>query len=272
VRWAKRLGRRSSRSSHPPGSGIPATYAALLDGDHLWLAIAAEHRDPCLVTADGRVIDPVGDLRPGAGPVRGTERSYRWHLPRTLDTEPVGDVAVMASARGGDREVVLAPPAGLDGRTPARPDRARSYALVRAEDGGLLVRSTAHSPAAALLSASYADGRVGLRVSPPPGAGDALLLLDEDHREAARLPTRREEEDLCVDVGPADFPRGTGPLLVAVAGAEGPVPVVRHDNRLPDPSEVLLPSIIGETGSVARFRFREDGRLVLRPADEEGAQ
>ena len=231
-----------------------ATYAAVLDGVHLWLDLdgPVSVRD-----ADSKAVTELGEhpCRPG-----------RRSPGRPTTCWP-------ARPRSGSRS-----PASSPARTPLAPDGTTRWEVVRLDDGRL--RLTRHTVAAtAELDAVDVRGdRVHLRIRPPGGVepGCHLLLLDTDDqvlRDAARHRARgagrdadrrsttcRPATSACSGSRSARTRRGSGS-----GGAA---------NDLADPHHaVLLPELyeLGPDQARARLRWNPDGLLALRSIDPDEA-
>ena len=232
-----------------------ATYAAVLDGVHLWLDV------------DG----PVS--------VRDTDSKTVVELggqPCDL-TGLTGLTGSTYDVLAGTAAVRLAgapqpPPA----RTPFASDGTTRWEVVRLDDGRLqLARHTL--PAAAELDAVDVRGdRVHLRVRPPvvePGCH--LLLLDTDDQVLVTLPATAHDGLVETLVGVDDLPAGYfGVLRLAVGTDTAWVRIRRRGNDLADPHHaVLLPELHVDGRPRARLRWNPDGMLALRSIDpDEAAQ
>jgi hypothetical protein len=233
-----------------------ATYAALLDGAHLWLDLdgPVSVRD----TETGAVTE-LGDHPHDLTVLTGRSGT-------TYDVLVGGAQAELAS----DLELPLS-------RTPLAPDGVTQWELVRRDDGRLqLTRRTL--PSTAVLDAIDVRGdRVHLRIAPPDGIepGCHLLLLDADDQVLSTLPVTAHEGLLEALVGVDDLPAGYFGMLRPVVGTDAvSVRVRRRANDLADPNHaVLLPELYAVPDQPrARFRWNPDGLLALRSIDpdEEG--
>lgn len=284
MNWTEKLARHltlGSRGRHPGGlrlgsrSGqapLPATYARILDGEHLWIAIANSPDDVCLEKADGRLIRPTNDLPEDAqNPAPGL-RAYRWRLVDLLPPEEAQELALVVPTPKGHRPVSHPHPVRAARSTPpASTDAAVAYRLI-SPHGNLAIQAHAQPPTAYLADAWYAEGRAGIRCTSPENAGDDLVLVTKDRERVSTWPGRRTDNSLHVEVDVEACPLHAGALLITMEGHDGElVNVMRHRNRLVDPSAVMLPQVNAEEGTVATFRFQKNGQLSLAPAPRDNA-
>jgi hypothetical protein len=225
-----------------------ATYAAVLDGVHLWLDV------------DG----PVS--------VRDTDSK----TVVELGEEPCDLAGLTGSTYdvlAGKAAVRLAgPPQPPPARTPIAPDGTTRWEVVRLDDGRLqLARHTV--PETAELDAVDVRGdRVHLRIRPPrvePGCH--LLLLDTDDQVLVSLPATAHDGLVETLIGVDDLPAGYfGVLRLAVGTDAAWVRVRRRGNDLADPNHaVLLPELHVDDQPRARLRWNPDGLLALRSIDPD---
>ncbi|QIG44425.1 hypothetical protein G5V58_18035 [Nocardioides anomalus] len=211
------------------GEATTATYAAVLDGVHLWLDV------------DGPVA-----VRDDAG--RTTELG-----PAPCDLSGLTAASYDVLAGGALVEIGALPGDPLV-RTPLSPDGRTQWEL--AGDGPLRLHRQEVVASATLEGVDLRDVRLHLRVAAPVGAGGHLLLLDTDDRVRATLP----DTTLGVDDLPAGY---VGVLRLAVGTEQSWVRVRRRANDLADPHRaVLLPELTGPPG--VRLRWNPDGLLALR--------
>lgn len=242
------------------GAKVVSTYAAVLDGVHLWLDV------------DGPV-----SLR-DADTLVATEPA---EPPLDLSglTGETYDVMVQR------HQVELATPPGLPlAKTPLAADGVSRWDAVRLDDGRLrLVR--ARVPATAELDAVDVRGdRVHLRIRPPDRVqpGCHLLLLDTDDQVLETLPVTAHDGLLEALVGVDHLPAGYFGVLRLAVGTDGSwVRIRRRADDLADAHRaVLLPELYAgsldsrETGlepdqPVARLRWNPDGLLALRCLDPD---
>lgn len=242
------------------GPAAPATYAAILDGVHLWLDVDG----PVTVRdADSGAVTDLGDQPCDLGGLMGT----------TYD--------VLA----GKAEVRLDRPPGRPlARTPLAPDGVTQWEPVRLDDGRLRLTRREVTPTAELDAVDVRADRVHLRIRHPAGVqpGCHLLLLDTDDVVLATLPATAHEGLLETLVGVDDLPAGYfGVLRVAVGTEAEWLRVRRRANDLLDPNRaVLLPELTAADPSDpdaepepvsdqprVRLRWNPDGLLALRSID-----
>jgi hypothetical protein len=269
ARAARDLGRGSA-------SGPRAVYARVLDGERLWLALAAGAGEPALRRVDtGEVVHPDDDLPPGQTDHEPGFRSVRWLLTTVVPEADGAELEVVVHpADGGAPQPVLGP--GPHPESPARADTTPDgrWRFVLDHDPGqvLRVRRVAVPPAARLLSVSVAPGAVTI-VCERAGRDHAdLLLVDNDDQVAARLGADATEGAFTCTLRDADLPTSGG-YRVALGAPDDFVPIFRWhtDINIPDPTNVLLPMFTGEDGDrvSARLRFGAGGALRLQRVDLE---
>ncbi len=272
----QRLG-RTDEAPEPPapdaqGNRPGATFAGVLDGRHLWLAVDATPGALALREAGpdpttGTVVPLASDL---------AEDDPRFRSVRS-------DLAALPGSGAGRYEVVITAPGGKVHRVWTPPLRRNEpvltpasgevqWRVARTGDGTLeLVREPA-PPGALLVDIDIdADDVTTLRVEgAAPGA--ELRLVDDESGEV--LVTRPLSDDDGVAVGtlsPADVPEGVG---LSAAVHVGDLPVRRRDNDLARPDNaVLLPQVQndgddgGDDGAplfAIVFRWLPDGVLRVR--------
>ena len=229
---------------------VVATYAAVLDGVHLWLDL------------DG----PVS--------VRDTEAKTVVDLGEQ-PCDLAGLTGSTYDVLAGQAAVRLAaPPQPPPDRTPLAPDGTTRWEVVRLDDGRLqLARHTV--PATAELDAVDVRGdRVHLRIRPPEvEPGCHLQLLDTDDQVLATLPATAHEGLVETLIGVDDLPAGYfGVLRLAVGTDAAWVRIRRPRNDLTDPNHaVLLPELHADDHLRARLRWNPDGLLALRSIDPDEA-
>jgi hypothetical protein len=250
----KLLGRRD-------GAAVSATYAAVLDGVHLWLDV------------DGRVSVRESD---------GKELTELGPHPHDLTVLPGTSYDVLAGAA----PVRLAASPNPDlARTPLAPDGVTQWQVERLDDGRLRLTRRGVAPTAELESVDVRGDRVHLRIRPADGVrpGCHLLLLDTDDQVLASLPATAHDGLVETLVGVDDLPPGHfGVLRLAVGTEASWARIRRRANDLADPNHaVLLPELFSEAaggpaelGSArprARLRWNPDGLLALRSIDPDEA-
>lgn len=252
----------------PPGAPVVA-YAGILDGEHLWLAVAAAPGTLALRdVATGDVHALVSDL-----PEDGlAHRSVRADLTALPGTDAATYDAVLVPTGGGSPVPVWAPPPAGDTplTTPPTRDGRWQLDLARAADGTLQVTRRPLGPSAELLALSVAGDGLHLLLGGVPAAGELLLLTRAGEVRAA-FPLQPDGDRVRAVLTVAGLPEG-GPRFatVAVGTAQAPVPVRRRHNGLADPNPaVVLPELFGEDPERPRLRLRyaADGRLTVRLPD-----
>jgi len=235
-----------------------ATYAAVLDGAHLWLdvdgPVSVRDVDTGAVTELGEQPCDLGGL---------TARAY----------DVLAGRAPVELARTRESPIT---------RTPLAPDGTTQWEVERRDDGRLgLLRKVV--PSTAELDAVDVRGdRVHLRLRPPDGVepGCHLLLLDTEDQLLASLPVTAHDGLLEALVGVDDLPAGYfGVLRIAVGTEASWLRVRRRANDLTDPHHaVLLPELhaaprpgaeLSAPQPRARLRWNPDGLLALRSLDPD---
>lgn len=222
-----------------------ATYAAVLDGVHLWLDVDG----PVVVReVGGKAVTELGDHPYDLGALTGS----------TYD--------VLA----GEEPVILtALPERPLARTPLGPDGRTRWELLRADDGRLQLARRTVAVTAGLEAVDVRGDRLHLRLRPPGEVrpGCHLLLLDTEDRLLATLPATAHEGLVETLVGGDDLPAGWFGMIRPALGTEDDwVRVRRLANDLADPHHaVLLPELADDAGRPrARLRWNPDGLLALR--------
>jgi hypothetical protein len=244
-----------SRAFGRRDDGAVATYAAVLDGAHLWL------------DADG----PVSVREAGGKAVTELGR-HPYDLSALTGT--AYDVLV------GKAPVRLAQPPGQDlARTPLAPDGVTQWQVERLDDGQLRLSRRQVAATAELDAVDVRGDRVHLRIRPADGVepGCHLLLLDTDDQVLATLPATAHDGLVETLIGVDDLPAGYfGVLRLAVGTDTSWVRIRRPANDRADPNHaVLLPELfedVSELGSDlprARLRWNPDGLLALRSIDPD---
>lgn len=239
--------------------GAIATYAAVLDGAHLWLDLK-----------EGAYPIAVRDVVTGAVIELGAAPHDLSHL--TGETYEV---------LAGGAPVALNPPAGSPAaspltRTPLAPDGVTRWEAT-GHSGRLRLVRHQDKPTAELDAVDVRSGRLHLRLRPPgPVApGSHLLLLDTDDQVLATLPATASDGLVETLIGVDDLPAGYfGMLRLALGTDTSWIRIRRRANDLTDPNHaVLLPELTGDDDRLrARLRWSPDGLLALRSIDpdEEG--
>lgn len=242
----------------PPRGAPVTTFAGVLDGRSLWLAVAATPgalalREP----QSGDVVALATDLVED----QPEHRSIRVDLDGLgLTGEAAYDV-VLVPAGGRAPRRVWSPPL-----TPALAPThdGHRWEVVRDDEGMLGLRRTAVAPGVELTSISADPDGVRLAVEPPA----PLVLRGEDGAEVAPLP------DGLLSV---EAVRGVADSTTHVTTDDGR-PVVRRDHDLLNPGrgaplpELYLPGdgVRDPLGLVrVRLRWSDTGTLVARVVDAE---
>src|SRR4051794_38380730 len=227
-------------------SAAVATYAAVLDGVHLWLDVDG----PVSVRDESGTVTVLGPVPCDLSGLTGS----------TYD--------VLAD----ERPVSMEPSTGSSlTRTPLSPDGLTQWEVL---DGDQLRLARRTVDATAELDAVDVRGdRVHLRIRPHDGVevGCHLLLLDTDDEVRATLPVTAHAGLLEALVGVDDLPAGYfGVLRLAVGADSSSVRIRRRGNDLTDPNHaVLLPELQVDGHPRARLRWNPDGLLALRSLDPD---
>jgi hypothetical protein len=269
VRFALRRGASAPDGSAP---GPLATFAELVDGHLLWVAVAAQPGD-------------AGELG-----LRDVASGEAVAVPTTPVTDRPGHLGACLDLAGldgaeGRRDVVLSRPGhepvalttGPRGAGAVRPglDGCTRHAVVRSPEGTLRVRSTLLPDAAGLAAVRVVPEGVELTLL---DAGPELVVLDDD--EVTPLASWPVDEHGVVLLTPGsldglgEHAALAGPALTGRDGAWRPVR--RRDNDLADPrSGAPLPQLepAADDGPRLRLHWSRDALLqvrVLDPAEETG--
>jgi hypothetical protein len=225
-----------------------ATYAAVLDGVHLWLDVEG----------------PVS-VRDGSGAVTALGA-----VPCDLSGLTGSHYDVLAGT--GPLSLERSSGSSLT-RTPLSPDGLTQWEVL----GGDPLRLTRRTvgPTAELDAVDLQGDTMRLWVRPPVGAtrGGQLLLLDTDDQVRGTLPVTAHDGLVEALVGPGELPAGyVGVLRLAVGTAASWVRIRRRGNDLIDPHHaVLLPELHTDGHPRARLRWNPDGLLALRALDPDEA-
>jgi hypothetical protein len=247
-----------SRAFGRRDGGAVATYAAVLDGVHLWLDVAG----PVSVRdVDSNAVTELG------------EPPYRLSGLTGTSYDVLSGRAVVSLAAPMERPLA---------RTPLAPDGLTQWEVVRRDDGRLRLSRREVAATAELDAVDVRGDRVHLRLRPADGVepGCHLLLLDTDDRVRATVPATAHDGLLETLVGVDDLPAGYfGVLRLAIGTESGWLRIRRRANDLADPNHaVLLPELYADAaGSAelapdrprARLRWNPDGLLALRSIDPD---
>jgi hypothetical protein len=251
------LRRRSGRSSEPPA----ASFAAILDGHLLWVAVPARPGRLALRRADtAEVLDvAVEDVTD-----QSAYLAARIDLSGLDGAEDRYDVVLVSP--GQDPVALLTPPLPRAAVRPSRDDRTE-HTLVRSPDGTLRVRTTLLPTAASLLAVRRLDDALEVTLT---GAGRELAVLDDDDRPLVSWPVAGEVVTIT-----RESLAGLAPITrPAVTGSTGHWrPVRRRDNDLADPrSGAPLPQIDHpeDDRPLLRLPWSRAGLLQVRVFGEDG--
>ena len=227
-----------------------ATYAAVLDGVHLWL----DDDGPVSVRdADSKAVIELGEQPCDLTGLTGS----------TYDVL-AGKAAVAA----------LDPPAAAR-PNPAGARRHHPWEVVRVDDGRLQLARHTVAATAELDAVDVRGDHVHLRVRPPGAVepGCHLLLLDTDDQVLATLPATAHEGLVETLIGVDDLPAGYFGMLRLAVGTEAAwVRIRRRANDLADPHHaVLLPELYEPArDQAARPAAMEPRRAARAPLDRPG--
>lgn len=217
------------------------TYARILDGETLWLAVPA----PAGATLSAR--GPAGERPLPTEHVDGLAVT-RARLAPLLDG--VDDARVALTFALGDETLTYdgGPPPGPTKVPPTRDGRWQWR--VQSADGELRVTRVPTDAAVRVLSVTTDTAGVLLRLDADAGE---LVSLDDDDEVLASVPIGAD------GAARPDLPPGR----LAARGATT-VPVVRRDRDLKRPNaSVALPHVAEDR----RLQWQPDGRLVIARVD-----
>ncbi|MBC9734584.1 hypothetical protein [Nocardioides marmotae] len=226
----------------PPRGRPVATYAAVLDGEHLWLAVEAAPGTLALrETGSEEVLTLVGDHEDSLSHV-----SVRADLLALPGTDDATYDAVLVGPGGRAPRPVWTPPladVGPDvqaGPTivPTSRDGSLRFALERAEDGTLrLVRTAVAEPLPRLASVISTGDAVELHVVGAIGGELQLRAGGPDGEVVASVPLVTGRAVLHRDAVPLDRGRK---LAVTAGTATAARPVTRDANDLREANPATL--------------------------------
>lgn len=272
----------------PVPAGRPAaTYARVLDGEHLWLALAGVDAAavPGLRLDDGTTLALEVEV---AEPLPGGGGSFRCPLPDALlpaDARPgeTGTAALVVTGSSGAAQPVVDATAPDEGPTRTPPSRSgdRQHTLGRGADGTLLLTATRLAPRAVVLGfggpvpdpdALVVD--VALPPGCPPVVDAALDPLDgSEPSPASWEPLSSVHGRVRVGTAAVVPPTGARLVLRGARPADGrtgdDLAVHRARDGLRDPATgVALPHpLVDDRGATLRWTFGAGGALVVRRAE-----
>ena len=247
-----------------------ASYAGILDGQHLWLYLEGDGSPELRDTAGGTTYPLTGEITDLLALLPQPEATY--------------DVVV-----AGDPLAVAPFPAGDPIRVPLSPDGRTQLSVARTESGTLQVSRRPVAPTALLEAIGLRDGEAHLTLRPPGDVqpGTHLVLLDADDQVLDALPVTAHDGHVEALLGVAHLPAGYfGVVRLALGTDTEWVRIRRRASDLTDAHRaVLLPELhdagdeadglLGSDEVVprARFRWNPQSLLVLRvldPAEHSG--
>lgn len=290
------LAARPAAAAPPPRRGTAgpeAVYAAVLDGDRLWLAVSGVAEDArfLLETDDDEVplvAEVTEPLRDGAdAAVLGTSiRAELLDLP--LPAVGPGEVAryrVLARDAAGARPLRLPAPRVEDVTTTPRASRGWVLQTVDRDEAGLLVlQRRGYRPWAEVLDLSVGNATLYAHLRMPADIrADAVLhdergqVLASDELRLRDSPTTGPTAALTIHTNDLPLAEGESARLVLDerTGAQ-PIEVRRRHHQLTAPdAAVSLPGVTDGLAERPRLRWRwfPDGGLgVHRPSPAAGGR
>jgi hypothetical protein len=246
----------------PPRGAPVSAYARILDGQTLWLAVAAAPGSLALREVGS---DEIHELSSDLGEDDPAYRSVRADLLGLPgDAEASYDVVLVPPGVRGPRPVWSAPFPRTPVRVPPSRDGRWQFALVRTDEGTLRVRRTPPAPGLEVLDLAVDES--GIRVA-FTATDAAELRLVEDDTVLATYPVTRAGDHAVAVLTEDRLPEGTGQLARLLAGD---TPLRRRANDLGNANHaVLLPVLFGDDPDLARMRLRwsPEGHLVGRIVD-----
>jgi hypothetical protein len=242
----------------PPAPGGPTvTYAGILDGERLWLAVDADAGVLALRDQDsGDLVELESDLPDdAAGPV-----SVRADLSGLAGEGPATYDVLLVPARGRPQLLLVPPLPDTPTQTPPTRDGRFWLAVRRADDGTLKVTRRLVREPVELVSLTVVPGGVELVLARVPGEGK-LLLRTKGQRVLATYPLVHEGERARGVLTTTGLPPEVAATKVVVQGTEGPSLIRRRANGLSVAGRaVVLPELRGD-GARLRLRWSPDGFL-----------
>lgn len=231
-----------------------ATYAAVLDGRHLWIGVDRPGFPALRDTTTGRIVA-------GGGPEQvatSDPADAPGHDPAVLALPPVPDGAlevVLLGPGAVDARPVLGRPTD-DGRVPVASGDRHRWELRRGADGALRLQAEQVAVALLLQEVGTCPGAITLRCA----AAEPLALLPAtgEHR-----PHPLEIDDAGRSVLTPDDLVGVPAGRAAVVAAADHRPVRRRDDTLSQPRRgAPLPELVDPDGRlVVRLRWTGEGLL-----------
>ena len=279
------LGRiRRPTEAPDPAAGPSATYARVLDGQTLWLAVGSVtgtgSRLALRHVESGRVLPVSTDVvRFGLD----VELSARVSLTcGDVALPPDGWATMVAVVIEPDRDEPLRirPPRAIGQeltKTPLSPDGRWEFTVEEAADGLRIVRRPA-PPMARAEAFWKTASTVGFSASVPEGIEPIVLLVSPGGQVVRSVPMTADDGTFGVELAEPDVPAPPGIVYkLAVGTPETPVPVMRaaNDLRRPNPA-VHMPEVPRTDGSrtpLVKMRWVQSGQLaVVRPVGEESVR
>lgn len=265
--------RRPTEAPEVPGDETPApptpprgrpvvVYAAILDGQTLWLAIEAAPGSLALRDVEtGVVVGLKSDL---------TEDKQAYRSIRVALTDLGGEderswEPVLVPSGGGTPKPVWSYPLPEPGPTKIPPSRDGSlqFALQRTDDGALHIARHRRPRNAELRSVEILDTGIGLSLGQVDPEDTHLLVVGKGEVIASFPLTREGDTATCV-LSADGLPAGARPFVrLAVGTLEHRRPIHRWRNDLRDPNSAVLPILFGRDDGEARLRLRFERKGAL---------
>ena len=248
----------------PPRGAPVSAYAGILDGQTLWLAVAAAPGTLALREDGTDDVHPLRSDIPEDDPAYRSVRADLRDLPG--EEETAYDVVLVPPGGKTPRAVWIAPFPTSPTRVPLSRDGRWQFGLGRTEDGLLRVRRTQPAPALDVVDLSVDDE--GLRVAFAGTDGTELRVMEGD-AVLGTFPVTRDGDRSVAVLTDAGLPEGSGQLARLLVAD---TPLRRRANDLANPNPaVLLPALFGEDTDLGRLRFRwsQDGYLLVRIVDSD---
>ncbi|CAB4711612.1 MAG: hypothetical protein F2667_07815 [Actinobacteria bacterium] len=241
----------------PPRGAPVATYARILDGAALWLAVSAEPGQLCLRRSDepGAVLVPLTTELEETGVDRLSVRADVAALLGTPEAAATYDLVLLASGGRSPRAVWSPPLPPKDrARVPIAPDGRTQLGLTRTAEGHLQVTARPAAPGVDLLSIRVDTAGLELEVDATSGE---LALLAADETVLATYPLRIGTTSARARIVVADLPAvATQYVRFAVGTRDSWRPVRRRHNDQVARDSVLLPELVDDETQQLRLRLR----------------